>query len=530
MQRRFHALAGAAGALACGLAAAVWCAFAPPPYVAAATVAVEASAEIPAAYDEAALRSLAASDVVLREAALAPAAAAAIAREARPAVPDTLLSMLSAQPGQTDSLSRAADLLARRMAVERGPTPRSARIRVRMQDAAAAKVAADAVAQAVVASHNETAARIDRRLDRARGEKLARAERLRDLARTRLAALRASDPAPTGTFVPLPAPSDKATETLATAQRAFATTQARRAEAARIYGPRHPEMIQIETDARRAQATLAAARAKMASAPAVPRLPPAEGGPDPRAGEIAAAQEEAERAERDYEREARRFATPDRRARVEQAASAPKDRDRPRSISVVAAASLLGFILFGGAAGLRTPLRAPPRRASNRRPDAVVQAGALDPAGAEHVVAALDIAASDGARRIWIAGECGREIRQVARALAAATLAEGWRPLVIEQSGRQHAARSVAILERRAYTVSAVAARDDDLLVARPLATPRDGYDVDVAFDLVLFADASAVAHIDICVWAGQAAPVVADPALAEEIIWIAPAQNAREA
>ena len=393
MQRRFHALAGAAGALACGLAAAVWCAFAPPPYVAAATVAVEASAEIPAAYDEAALRSLAASDVVLREAALAPAAAAAIAREARPAVPDTLLSMLSAQPGQTDSLSRAADLLARRIAVERGPTPRSARIRVRMQDAAAAKVAADAVAQAVVASHNETAARIDRRLDRARGENLARAERLRDLARTRLAALQASDRVPTATIAFAPAPSDKAAAALAAAQRALASAQARRAEAARIYGPRHPEMIQIETDARSAEAALSAARAKMASTPA--RLPRAEGGPDPRAGEIAAAREEAERAERDYEREARRFATPDRRARVEQAASAPKDRDRPRSISVVAAASLLGFILFGGAAGLRTPLRAPPRRASNRRPDAIVQAGALDPAGAEHVVAALDIAASD---------------------------------------------------------------------------------------------------------------------------------------
>ena len=528
MQRRFHALAGAAGALACGLAAAVWCAFAPPPYVAAATVAVEASAEIPAAYDEAALRSLAASDVVLREAALAPAAAAAIAREARPAVPDTLLSMLSAQPGQTDSLSRAADLLARRMAVERGPTPRSARIRVRMQDAAAAKVAADAVAQAVVASHNETAARIDRRLDRARGENLARAERLRDLARTRLAALQASDRVPTATIAFAPAPSDKAAAALAAAQRALASAQARRAEAARIYGPRHPEMIQIETDARSAEAALSAARAKMASTPA--RLPRAEGGPDPRAGEIAAAREEAERAERDYEREARRFATPDRRARVEQVAAAPKDRDRPRSISVVAAASLLGFILFGGAAGLRTPLRAPPRRASNRRPDAIVQAGALDPAGAEHVVAALDIAASDGARRIWIAGECGREIRQTARALAAASLAEGWRPLVIEQSGRQHAARSVAILERRAYAVSAVAARDDNLLVARPLATPRDGYDVDAAFDLVLFADASAVAHVDICVWAGQAAPVVADPALAEEIIWIAPAQIAHEA
>ena len=519
MQRRFNALAGAAGSLICGLAAALWCAFAPPPYVAAATVAIEASAEIPAAYDEAALRALAASDAVLRQAALAPAAAAAIAREARPAMPDTLLSMLSAQPAQADSLSRAADLLARRIEIERGPAARSARIRVRMQDAEAARVAADAIAQAVVASHNEAAARIDRRLDRARSENLARAERRRDLARARLAALRASDPAPTGAIATPPAPSDRAAETYATAQRAAAAARGRRAEAERIYGPRHPEMIRIETEARRAEAALEAARARMASASMAPRQPRAEGGPDPRDGEIAAAREEAERAEMGYEREAQRFATPDRQARVELAASAPKDPDRPRSITVVVATSLLGFMLFGGAARLR----APPRRARHRRPAAIIRANALDTADAAHVVAALDISASDGARRIFVLGESARAAHQAARVLAAAALAEGWRPLVIDGADRRGAARGVAILEHRAYAVSSLALRHDELHFARPLAAIGKGFAVDRAFDLVLFVDEDTVAHADVRVWVGRAAP-------AADHLWIAPEQIAREA
>lgn len=530
MQRRFHALAGAAGALACGLAAALWCAFAPPPYVAAATVSVEASAEIPAAYDEAALRVLASSEMALRRAALAPEAAAAISQEARPTMLDRLLSMFSVQPNAADSLSRAADLLARRIEIEKGPTARSARIRVRMQDPEAARAAAEAVAQAVVASHNETAARIDRRLDRARSESLARAERRRDIARARLAALQNTDQTPTATIVRTQAVPDNAAEILAAAQRAFAAAQTRRNEAARIYGPRHPEMIQTETDARRAEAALKAARAKMATSPLATRQPLAEGGPDPRANEIAAAEKEADRAERDYEREAQRFATPDRQARVEQAASAPKGRDRPPSLYIVAASSLLGFILFGGAAGFRPQTNWSPHRAQNMRPHATMRMGALDEAGAANAIAALDIAASDGARRILVDGESARDVRETTLALAVAALAEGWRPLVIENAGRRGAARGVAILEHRAYAVSAVATRDDKLFFARPLVAPRDGFDVDTAFDLVLFAEVATVAQVDVCVWAGRAAPADAGIPLASPIVWIGSGPAAHQA
>ena len=202
MRGRFHALAGAAGALACGLAAAVWCAAAPPPFGATAIVSVDAAADIPAAYDVSALRALATSDAVLRQAALDPQAAAAVAREAQPTLPDRLLSLLSARPNQADTLSRATDLLAQRIEVERGALARSARIHVHMQGAAGAAAVANAVANAIVAAHNNATAKIDRRLDQTRGERLARAEHRRDIARARLAALRANDFAPTGSIAP----------------------------------------------------------------------------------------------------------------------------------------------------------------------------------------------------------------------------------------------------------------------------------------------------------------------------------------
>mgnify|MGYP001356989334 FL=1 len=154
MRARFHRLAGAAGALACGLAAAAWCLAAPPRHAASVVVGLETDATIPATDDEAALRALAQSDTVLRKAALAPDAAASIAREARPGAADSFLALLSLPSAHTDTMSRAADLLAQRIETSAGPTANSVRIIVRMDDDAAATAAASAIAQPVVTAHN----------------------------------------------------------------------------------------------------------------------------------------------------------------------------------------------------------------------------------------------------------------------------------------------------------------------------------------------------------------------------------------
>lgn len=525
MRGRFHALAGAAGALACGLAAAVWCAAAPPPFVASALVSVDAAADIPAAYDVSALRALATSETVLRQAALDPKAAAAVAREARPTLPDRILALLSARPNQTDTLSRAADLLAQRIEVEHGAMARSALIHVRMQDAATAAAAANAIAQAIVAAHNDASARIDRRLDQSRGERLARTEHRRDLARARLAALRANDLAPTGSIAPVAkAPAAPAAHALAEAQRAVAAARSRRAEAARIYGPRHPQMIQIETDARRAEAALQAARAKLATAPSAPGPPLAEGGPDPRIDELANAQEEAERAEAAYDREAARFATPNRQARIEEQARAPSGRDRPPTSIVVAASTLLGFILFGAAPGLgaRRPSTC---RAQPQRPHAIMRDGAIDAASARRLVEALNIAASDGARRVLVRSDTTRAIGEGMHALAMAALAQGWRPLVIGSAGRQGLARGAVIFDQRSYAISAIPTRAGDLLIARPVDRRRPAGDADIAFDLVLFDEDTAAAHIDVAVWIGAAAPPSGIATADQNLIWIDPEQ-----
>ncbi|MCB1540962.1 MAG: hypothetical protein KDJ25_08980 [Rhodoblastus sp.] len=525
MRGRFHALAGAAGALACGLAAAVWCAAAPPPFGATAIVSVDAAADIPAAYDVSALRALATSDAVLRQAALDPQAAAAVAREAQPTLPDRLLSLLSARPNQADTLSRATDLLAQRIEVERGALARSARIHVHMQGAAGAAAVANAVANAIVAAHNNATAKIDRRLDQTRGERLARAEHRRDIARARLAALRANDFAPTGSIAPVAkAPPAQAAHALAEAQRAVAAAQSRRAEAARIYGPRHPQMIQIETDARRAAAALQAAHAKLAAAPNPPRRPLAEGGPDPRIGELADAQEETERAQAAYDREAARFAMPNRQAQIAEQASAPSSRERPPNSFVVAASTLLGFALFGAAPGLgaRNPST---RRTQPRRPRTIMRDGALDAASARRLVDRLDIAASDGARRVFVCGESAGTTREAMRTLAMAALAQGWRPLVIGSAGRQGLARGATVFDRRSYATSGIPTCAGDLLFARPVDGWQSAGDADIAFDLVLFGEDTAATHIDVAVWIGAAAPPSDLPAVGQVPIWIVPEQ-----
>jgi len=511
VRRRFNALAGAAGALACCLATTAWRLTAPPPFVASAIISVESDTDIPSAFDLPALRALAMSDAALRKAALAPEAAAAIAREARPGPLDSFLSLFNTRPGATDTLGRAADLLAARVELEQGATARSARVRVRMDDAASAAEAANAVARAIVASHNEAVAKIDRRRDRSRRDRLARAERRRDAARERFASLRAIDPAPTASIATAARPeADPSAQALAGAQRAATTAEMRRVEAARVYGPRHPEMIQIETNARRAAAALQTARARLATAPGVRRLPPAEGGPDPRAGELADAQEEVARAEAAYQQEAARFATPTQEARLVEPAQPPAGGDRTPTPYVAGAAALLGFLLFGAAPGAAASMR----RASAPsfdRPHAVLRRGALDPESARPLVEALDIAASTGARRVFVTGDSEHAAAKGARALAEAALTQGWRPLLVGMTPERGAPCGALVLGRRIFAAAAVETRAGELVVARPSVAGRSSpRDADLAFDLVLFGDRAICAEIDVVIWIGANKPAKA--------------------
>lgn len=519
MQRRFHALAGATGALICGLAAMLWCAFAPPPFSAGAIVAMESDEGAPAALDAAALRALAASDAVLRKAALSPEAASAIARAARPGALAPLVGLLAGPSGNADTLSRAADLLAARTSVETAAAGRGVRIVLRMEDAEAAAHVANAVARAVVDTHNEASARIDRRLDQSRSQRLARAERRREAARARLAAVQAADPAPTAVIassrVP---PASPAALALAEAQRAAANAETRRVEAARIYGPRHPEMIQIETDARRAAAALRAAHVK-AAAPAAPPRPLAEGGPDPRGPAIAQAQGELASAEAAYEKEALRFAAPEREARVLEPAAPPRERQSMPAPMTIAASALLGFLLFGGAPVLG------PGPARLDRPHARLRSGALDPEGARRLLEALDIGASAQARRVCIAADDQFGIDQGLRAVARAAMEAGWRPLAIDAAGgpEQGVPDQTVRLAGRIFATRSIATSCGEGAVGRPARGSRAAREVDLAFDLVIYDGAATAEAPDVTVWIGAHAPDRRQRS-AETTLWVAPA------
>ncbi|HMN72980.1 MAG TPA: hypothetical protein PKA55_14040 [Rhodoblastus sp.] len=525
MHRRFHVLAGAAGALICGLAAAGWRLAGPPPFAASALVAVAPDVAIPAAYDLAALRALATNDAVLRQAALAPEAAAAIAREARPEPFDALLGLLSSRASQTDTLSRAADLLAARLTVEAGDGPRSLRVKLRMEEAVSAAQAANAVAQAIVAAHNAASAKLDRRLDQTRRDRIACAERRREAARDRLASLRAIDMTPTASIA-AGTPPDAAAQALSEARRAATDAETRRAGAARIYGPRHPEMIRLETQARRAAAALQAARARAAAAPPAPSRPVAEGGPDPRIAELAAAQADVDRAEAAYDREAAQAGAPNREARLTEAARPPDASDRASTPLTVAAAAVLGFLAFGAAPGLggqasRTG------RARPDRPHAVLRRGNLDPADARQIVEAMDIAASAGARRILVTGESRRLKQDGAHALAIAAAQAGWRPLLIDTSTQATERAQAAVrFDGRTFATSTTGALAEALVVARPAPAPRaPAVDVDRAFDLALFDETGRIDRADVAIWVGAAPPSGRSPVQSTQtILWIAPA------
>ena len=496
----------------------IWCAFAPPPYEAAALVAVEAGVGAPAAYEVSALRALAASDAVLRRAALSPEAASAVARAARPGAAAPFLALFAAAPDASDTLSRAADLLAARIEVAEAPGGRGVRIVARMDERDAAAAVANAVAVAVAAAHNEATAKIDRRLDRTRAESLARAERRRDGARARLASLRAADAAPTGSFA-APASSNltPAALTLAEARRAAAAAEIKRAEAARIYGPRHPEMIQIETEARRAAATLQAASAKAAAAAAASPAPRAEGGPDPRGPALADAQDELDRAETAYLREAESLAAPEREAQVIAPAKPPPARANAPASLTVAASALLGFLLFGAAPALG----AAAGRMPSTKPLALLLDGSLDPTSAHQIVEALDIGASTGARRVRILGADDTIMRVGARAVVEAAIESGWRPLLMIAgvAATRVASRGAIACDGRVYATMIITTRGGPLVVAGARMGSRAAPDVDLAFDLVVF-DASSEIAADVSIWIG-ADPPARYRAAGDALLWI---------
>ncbi|MFV0281967.1 MAG: hypothetical protein ACK5JM_14565 [Rhodoblastus sp.] len=537
MRKRFHALAGAAGALACSLAAAAYGVAAPPRYAADAIVSVEADSKIPAAYDESALRALALSNAVLRKAALAPEAAGAIAHAARPHAFSAFLDLISAPSNTTDSLSRAVNLLAGRIEVV-PDAARSARIVVRMEEADAAAAAANAVAQAVVSAHNETNAKIDRRFQRVRRQKLRDAETRRDVAREKLAALRELDMTPTGVIASKAASRpDPAAQALGQAQRAAADAQTRRAEAERIYGPRHPEMIRLQSAAKRAAAALHAAQAQSARSQAAHSATApkqrAEGGPDPRIAEQAAAQTEFDRAETAFERASARLVAPARQARLETPAHPPAARDGPPTTLLIAASAFLGFVMFGATPALAAARGSATDRARPARPLAIVRRGALDPAGRRRVLAAIDIAASPGARRIALHGESPQAIEAGACAIALASLADGWRPLLIAPELAHGPVRARIEIDGDLFVACAQATPSGELLVARPATARRNAaahsasarrnaaahaiptrrsaaahaINVDIGFDLVLLGDKTPPAEADALVWVGAAPP-----------------------
>ncbi|MFT4098384.1 MAG: hypothetical protein QM651_14795, partial [Rhodoblastus sp.] len=264
---------------------------------------------------------------------------------------------------------------------------------------------------------------------------------------------------------------------------------------------------------------------RAAKAPAAPRRPLAEGGPDPRAAELAATQEEAARAEVEYDRQAAQAATPNHEARIVAAAAAPLSADRASTPLTVAASALLGFLLFGAAPGVGARIQRT-RRPKFGRPHAILRRGALDPASAGLVVEALDIAASTHARRILVTGESRRLQQDCAHALAAAAAQQGWRPLLIDAAGQGSGpAHDIFLLNGRTYRTRTIGAGADALAIAHPAPPPRHAApDADRAFDLVLFDETARIDRIEIAVWIGAAAPDDRLVQSRETILWISPA------
>lgn len=423
-----HLFAGLAGALVCGAAGPLAWTLVEPSWEASATLVVSSGAAGKATIDLAAARALLATEPVLRRAALRPEAAAAIERHARPSRLDRFLA-LAAGPSGTDTMSRAVAYLAERADARPGAWPDTIEIVARMPAARDAAATATALAEAFAADVAETWAAARRRDSDQRAGRLDRAQRRFDDARERLAALRAADPAPVGVI----AADASRNETTPVAQdrlrRHALEAEARLAEAVRIYGPRHPQLIARQNEAQRALAALdrsasprtVTERAELASA--------AAGGPDPRAADLAVAEDEAARAQTAYDLEAARENTDRREARVIKPAATPARAAGPSPGAVAFYSALSGLLLAGaapalaGRGGRRAPGRARYSANGRRRRIPLAQAGELLPR--------LEIERGDEARTVAVTAATADLAAAGAKAIALAALEAGWRPLLV---------------------------------------------------------------------------------------------------
>ena len=491
MRTTHHVLVSLAGALAFGAAGALYCAGSETSWEAAAPVAmVTGSTRAP--IDVSAARAMLTTEAVLRRAALRPAAAAAIDRHSRPSSLDRLASLLTSQSSDSDTLSRAVAWLAPRVDVRAGPLPDMIDMVARMPAASDAAAVSTAVAEAFVAELNDTALSARRRGAEQRSQRIDRAARALDDARDRAQALRATDPAPVASLAMMTTPALGADSSVDRLKREANDAATRLADAARVYGPRHPEMIRLGNEAQKAKTALdAVTRLAKTKIPA-PRADAsvAEGGPDPRALEIAAAEDEAARAQSAYDLEMSRNETERREARVLKPASAPATHSGPSGALVVAASSLAGFLLFGAGPGLAAvrPLR---RRSAEDRAIARLRGNVFSPEQGRRALAGLGIGEEGSARRIAVAADSDTLARTGARALAMAALAAGWRPLLVSDArdARNDGRQRVANIDGRLFRIRALHTRYGSLDIASPAqagAGEAHMLDIDRSHDLVI--------------------------------------------
>lgn len=507
-----HLFAGFAGALVCGAAGALVWTQVEPSWEASASLVVTSGAAGKVDIDPAAARALLTTEPVLRRAALNPEAAAAVERHARPSRLDRLLA-LTAAPSGADTMSRAVGFLAGRADVRPGAWPDTIEIVARMPVARDAAATATALAEAFAADVNETWAAARRRDGVQRAGRLERAARRLEDARDRLAALRAADPAPVGAIAPLASQNGATPLPLERARRQAAEAQARLAEAVRIYGPRHPELIARETEARQARDALdRVAPPQIATTRADP-APIATGGPDSRATDLVAAEDEAARAQIAHDLEAARADADRREARVIRRAAASVRPDGP-SLGVTAFYAALGGFLLAGAA---PALAGRPRRRRRDRATAVSPRVQIDVGDA---LALLALHESDGARMVTVVARTADLAETGAKALSRAALDEGWRPLLLV-AGRASPAPDLPLRFARlgsgtlAIRAEATPAGPLDIATTAPRSpagarTP----DAQAVYDLVVIATEpasgrNAVAESDIVIavrrgWSGR--------------------------
>ncbi|MDE2362160.1 MAG: hypothetical protein KGM42_05735 [Hyphomicrobiales bacterium] len=442
-----------------------------------------------------AARALIETEPVLRRAALAPDAAAAIARNSRPSFADRLAALATNRPQMKDTLSRASAYLGPRLGLRAGALPDTIEIVAHMPDAGDAAAVATAAAQAFVAEINDQFRASDRRDAGERAERAERAMQRLEAARARMRDLGGIDPAPVASIAPPAQPRDAESATLAHARQNAAAANARVAEAARVYGPRHPELARLQDAARRAKDRLQSVLRMAEKAPARAKSTPlsAEGGPDPRAAERAAAEAEAARAQDDYDLEMSRSETDKRQARLVRPARIPAVPDGAGGDAIVLIASLGGFLFAGAAPALAA--HRPRRRVVSDRILGRLRDARLENARA--TLARLRLRDGRGPQAIVVAAREARLAESGAAAIAFAAIEAGWRPLLVADRplAADEPARAAHIGDRP-LRLRRARMRRGRIDIAEPVAGRRSvsGANVLRAYDLVLMVHADETA------------------------------------